>query len=378
MHSTATSRIATLDHPSDDRLLHVAHRAAAVIAVPKAADPDSFVLHAPLELLARVGLVPLVSPARRDEAIGMIEWLAEQYAAAGDPVELPSDPEPTGDPRSEVDRLVHALRAGDVGEVDALAPRLLATLAPAEAAGALGEHVVTSLSAAGHAPIGFALLQRVRPMLTAALLHGALRTIASRPDWQVSWHLPVTASGDPSSLADALAAVPHLGRPGSDFIFPLMSQVQDAGLAERLVGPLLADRYDTRAVAAALTRAAAWSMLHDDPEQAPYGWSHALTMPQAVMALAGAGVRARTALAVAATYAVGFRAAHGAAPMPARIDDVADVDASWTEIATSAALHHDAHLVKHTLAARHAAADDPSHAGLYRAAAARLVEWWGA
>ena len=378
MPSTTPSRTAMLDHSSEDRLADVARRAAAVIAVPKAADPNSFVLHAPLELLARVGLVPLVSPARRDEAIGMIEWLAAQYAAAGDPVDLPVEARPAADPRADIDRLVAAVRAGDVAEVDRLAPPLLAALAPAEAAGALGEHVVTSLSAAGHAPIGFALLQRVRPMLSPALLHGAVRTITSRPDWQVSWHLPVTGDGDPSRLAEVLAVVPHLGRPGSDFIFPLMSQVQDAGLGEQLLAPLLADRYDTRAVAAALTRAAAWSMLHDDPEQAPYGWSHALTMPQAVMALAGAGVRARTALAVAATYAVGFRAAHGTAPLPAHIEDVADVDASWTEIATAAALHHDAHLVKHTLAARHAAADDPTHAGLYRAAAARLVEWWGA
>lgn len=369
---------ATADRSPEARLAGVAHRAAAVIAVPKAAPPDSFVLHAPLELLARVGLVPLVEPSRRDDAIGMIEWLAEEYTAAGDPVDLPGGAVSSTDVAGDAALLALAIERGDVEEVDRLAVAVLPLLAPAEAAGLLGDAIVTSLSAAGHAPIGLALLQRVRPMQTPALLHGALRTIASRPDWQVSWHLPVDGDGDPAGLHRALVAAPHLGRPGSDFIFPLMSQVQDAGLGNRLLAPMLADRYDTRAAANTLTRVAAWSMLHDDPEQAPYGWSHALTMPQAVMSLAGAGVRARTALAVAATFSLGFRVAHGAVPLPDEIEDVPGVDTSWQEVATAAALHRDAHLVKHTLAARHAASDDPSRAGLYLAAAARLVEWWGA
>ena len=52
--------------------------------------------------------------------------------------------------------------------------------------------------------------------------------------------------------------------------------------------------------------------------------------------------------------------------------------ASAGEVATAAALHEDAHLVKYTLACLHAAADDREFAGLYLAAAAHLVEWWRA
>ena len=41
---------------------------AAVIDRPKAAPPDSFVLHAPLELMARAGLLARVGPDARDVA----------------------------------------------------------------------------------------------------------------------------------------------------------------------------------------------------------------------------------------------------------------------------------------------------------------------
>jgi hypothetical protein len=116
-------------------------------------------------------------------------------------------------------------------------------------------------------------------------------------------------------------------------------------------------------------------MLNDDPEQAPYGWTHAMTMPQAVVSLAGAGVRSRTALAVAGTFALGFRVAHGTVDLPERILPV-DSSVAAADVATAAALHDDAHLVKFTLACLYAAQDDPAFAGLYLAAAAHLVEWW--
>lgn len=364
-------------HDPHDALLAATRRATEVISVPKAAPADSFVLHAPLELLARVGLVPLVHPQRRAEAIAMIDMLSDEYERAGDPIDTPA-PVEVGDIATGAGRLVDALRAGDVGEVDRLAAALLPRLRPSDVGALLGQTVVTSLAAAGHAPIGCALLARVAPTLSSSLLRGALHTIAGEPGWQVTWHLPVTGEGDPTLLHAAIAATPHLGEPGSSFIHPLMSQVQDAGVTLRLLGPVLADRYDVRAAANTLARIASWSMVHDDPDHAPYGWSHALTMPQAVFALAGRGVQPRTALAVAATFTVGLRAGHGSVDLPEAIDDEPGTDATWEELATAAALHEDAHLVKHTLAAWHAATDDPAYEGLYRTAAARLVAWWQA
>jgi hypothetical protein len=157
-----------------------------------------------------------------------------------------------------------------------------------------------------------------------------------------------------------------------------MSQVQDAGVAADLLGPVLADRYDVAAAGRVLARVGSWSMVHDDPDHAPYGWSHSLTMPQAVMALAGAGVTPRTALAVAATFTVGFRAAYGRVDLPEVMVPGEGAGATAEELALAASLHEDAHLVKFTLACLHAAADDPQFAPLHLRAAERLAQWWGA
>jgi hypothetical protein len=126
-------------------------------------------------------------------------------------------------------------------------------------------------------------------------------------------------------------------------------------------------------------------------------------MPQAVIALAGHGSDPRTAIAVAATHVVGFRAALGERslsaryhPPPPATTDFAEAIATtqaeaaatvWhaaedaldeivTTLATRAALHHDAHLVKYTLACFDAAATDPSQRRLYLSAAASLSAWW--
>jgi hypothetical protein len=307
----------------------------------------------------------------------MIEQLADRYEAAGDPVVEPT-PMALGDPASAARRLLDAVGEGDLDRVDALAVALLSQVTFHEATGLLAGQVVTSLAAAGHAPIGFSLGGRVRPALSPTLLRGALRGVATRPEWQVRWHADHLDNGDAGGLYEAIRSVPRLGRPGSDFIHPLMSQVQDSGVAASLLAPVLADRFEVTGAARTLTRIAAWSMIHDDPAQAPYGWSHALTMPQAVMALAGAGVSPRDALAVASTFTVGFRAAHAVMDLPETIGPGSPPDVTPAELATAASLHEDAHLVKYTLACLHAAADDPRCRSLYLTAALRLVNWWNA
>jgi hypothetical protein len=110
-------------------------------------------------------------------------------------------------------------------------------------------------------------------------------------------------------------------------------------------------------------------------------------------------------VAVAGTHVVGFRAALGSRRLDGRFDpphpgtdDLAEaIEAgpeqaaavAWhaperglgdvvTELATRASLHHDAHLVKYTLACLDAAADDPGHRRLYLASAASLSAWWAA
>lgn len=347
---------------------------ATVLSVPTIAKENSFILHAPLELMARVGLLPLVAPGRRTGALGRIESLRDQYRAMGDPVAVPPAVADAGAPG-----LVAALAAGDLDRVDALAAALLPGLDAAGAAAAVAGAIVPSLAAAGHAPIGLALLARV-PGLPATLLRPTLHSLAGHPDWRLTWFEAEreVATATHADLYGALRAAPRLGRPGSDFIYPLMSQIEGDGAPARLLDPVLSASRDARAAAAVLARTAAWSMLHDDPSQAPYGWSHALTMPQGVMALAGSAVPARTAVAVAGTYVLGFRAAHGTVDLPDVLAAGEWPATTVEELATAAALHEDAHLVKYTLACIHAAADDPAFAPLYLSAADHLVRWWRA
>lgn len=360
---------------------------ADVVSVPKATVANSFTLHAPLELMARVGLLGHLPPDRVDVGLDGIARLVHDYREVGEPVPEPEPVVVTSVPDAAAD-LAAALRSGDADRVDAVAAALLPLLGPWEAVGLLGPSIVTSLAAAGHTPIGLALLARLgnEPTggvaLPMTLLRGPLRSLAARPEWQLDWFEGPAGGGDPGGLYDALRRLPRLGRPGSDFIHPLMSQVQDSGLAARALAPVLplpnATGLDVVAASRTLTRVAAWSMIHDDPEQAPYGWSHSLTMPQGVMTLAGAGVAARTAFAVAATFMAGFRTAHGQVDLPARIDPGPLPDATASELALAASRHEDAHLVKFTLACLHAADDDPTYRPLYLSAAAHLVDWWHA
>jgi hypothetical protein len=122
-------------------------------------------------------------------------------------------------------------------------------------------------------------------------------------------------------------------------------------------------------------------MCTEADEHVPYGWTHCLTMPQAVLALAGHGLDPRVAAAIAATHVAGFLVALAAGPAtPLDPGDVpqADQPARWLAVANAAAAHDDAHFVKYTLAAIHAAQGDPAYAPVYLAAAERLARWWAA
>jgi hypothetical protein len=144
------------------------------------------------------------------------------------------------------------------------------------------------------------------------------------------------------------------------------------------------------------------SMLQDEPTNAPYGWTHCLTLPQATLAVAHLASDAQRAIDVAATYVLGYRATQSSGPIdpswepdpPSRfVDEVTHLDppaaAATAWHATSsrrvditqrlidhAAPHDDAHLAKYTLACLDAATQDPANERLFLAAAAYLAAWW--
>lgn len=375
------------------------------LAHPKVDGVDSFTLHAPLELLARTALLPLTEPGARDDARARLLHVGERYAAAG-----PGGPEPAprafDDLHTATDRLVACVDRGEIDDADAVASWLADHATPDELAGLLADAVIPRLSAAGHGPILLWLLPRVAPRSRAAArpLRGVVRELARFPDWELTWFRDLdrreAVGGD---LAGALRRPRSPGDPGSDFIFPTMSLVERSGLAREVLAPCLATTPPADA-SRALLRIAASSMLTDDPASAPYGWSHCLTLPQAALGLARAGwAAADAAVAVAATYVLGFRSTLGTVPVeptwsPASppADDVlgalegppADAAAAaWhaddagraavvARLASWAAVHEDAHLAKYTLACFDAARDDPGAGRLYLAAAAHLNAWW--
>jgi hypothetical protein len=210
----------------------------------------------------------------------------------------------------------------------------------------------------------------------------------------------VTASAtDAPAFARTLAETPRLGLPGSDFIYPIVHQV-DGERARSLIEPKLPSAGS--AAAHAVTRVAARSMIQDDPAAAPYGWTHCLTLPQAVLGIRPWLPDVNRATAVAATYVVGFRAALGRRDIdltyePGRVSipvrdaletdppsaasavfhaEEAELAALVPELAARGGAHEDAHVAKYTLACLDAAALDPAQRHLYLAAAAYLHAWW--
>ena len=163
-----------------------------------------------------------------------------------------------------------------------------------------------------------------------------------------------------------------------------MALVDDSGLAYRT----LADVTDGLSIQEArrqLLPVAAMSMLQDAPANAPYGWTHCLTLPQATLAVAHRASEPQRAVDVAATYVLGYRATQSSGPIdpswepdpPRRfVDELTHLDPSvaaataWhaepgrraditQQLIDHAAPHHDAHLAKYTLACIDAATTGP-------------------
>lgn len=397
------------DAASDADLIR---RVARRVRVPREDHADSFILHAPLEVLARAALLPWASPDARALARLRLASLVDRYEAQA-PFEPgprlvddnPADDNPADDepPARYVADLVAALSTADLDAADAAATGVARTVAAADLAGTIGDAVLPSLAAAGHAAIFLYLLPRVSPRgeADAALLRPLARELARFPQLRLTWidDRP-RAGGSPAALAAVLGAVPQLGVPGSTFIFPLMHQVDEA-VAPELIGPAIAGVSPAEA-RPVLLRAAARAMVFGAPEHAPYGWSHALTMTQAAVEIAPQLDDPSLGVAVASTYLTGFLAALASEPLPASLtlespggsfaDSLvagmrpaaarafhatpAEFDAIRTEIVSRVVVRHDAHLVKYTLACLDAMAADPPAARLYLAAAATLLAFW--
>jgi hypothetical protein len=365
---------------------------AACIAPPKAQIDSSFLLHAPLELLARAWLLPHVPPYRREAARRRIAEIAARYAAEGPEIESRPKAYPTDD--AALSALSMALRTGDADAADGallfLTPRI-----PIERIRALlAEPILPLLGAAAHAPILLMLLEAApgRVPEYGALLRSPLRALAQQADRRLTWMeaVPRPDAALAPALFDCLAAPPRV-ETSSNSIAETMLAIERDGYAARI----LAAATDGMTVPTArriLLRVAALSMLLDDPVHAPYGWTHCFTLPQAILSLEDVASDVARLVRIAATHSLGFRATLGRVRLQtgsmASQREPADAalavfnagadrhPSTRAQLVERAAIHADAHLVKYTMACLVAADRDPQESTLYLAAAAHLGAWW--
>ncbi len=367
---------------SDLSDLALAERTAAVLAVPRASvvsGRESFVLHAPLELLARMVLLPRVDPSARALARQRIALLADAYEASGPPVD-PARPADFASSAAAAAVLAGAIDAEDLDTVDQAATWLAGRVGIQDLVALLTPLALDRLSAAGHANIYLGLLARPStPPLGATLLRPLARALADGADRRIT--IPpidddTNSEGGSTALVSVVAGAPRLGPATTPGIAPMVLRAQDGEAFAALLDS--EGRFAAPPVApVALLHVAARAMLQGDPAQAPYGWTHCLTLAQAPLLLARAGAApAGPATWVAAAYVAAHWSAHGEGAVDLDRPVTPRPDITATSLATAAAVAHDAHIVKYTLACLDAADADPSQRDLYFAAADHLHQWW--
>lgn len=340
---------------------------------------NSFTLHAALELLARVDLLPLVDDALRPAARARLVSLADQFAASGDPVPEPGGPDHGSAAAAEA-ALLAAIGDGDADAADHAWAWLVDHQSPAEICRALAAPTLQVATAASHAPILLGNWPRTagHTDLNGRMARGIARRLCEFPGLQAE--LPFrNAARRPGTLDElerVLCAIPRLDVAGWGIYFRI-HLAESERLTEALPGMVPADFDDAFRRA---FRVAAASMLTEDPEGAPYEWTHCLSLPMGLWHSARLHADPATALDMALTHVVGFRAANGsgavAVPPPAALPGAPE--AVMVDVIGEASTHHDAHLVKYVHACVDAATIDPAHGRLYADAATYLMRWWEA
>ena len=214
-------------------------------------------------------------------------------------------PAPVADARPDAPSaargLAAALAAGDLEAADVEAARVAHAAAPGELASLLGARCSRTSRPPRTRRSSCTTCRASRPVARRRRSSSDPSPASSRATRASASSGCTTArrpAARPAALEDALGEVPALGVPESTFIFPLMHQVDRTGVARELLAVPGAG-VTPAAAARVLLRAAARAMLLADPDHAPYGWSHCLTMPQAALGIAAHGVDPQLAVDVA-------------------------------------------------------------------------------
>jgi hypothetical protein len=261
------------------------------------------------------------------------------------------------------------------------------------------------------------LLRHAEPAggLYASLLRAAARALAADPTGQMTSFQGMSIEGSqrletpPEQVSQEILdklANPAKVALGGQGIRELVEACERSGNVDTLFGDFVRhdlNRPQLDAAFRAVLRVSAHSMLQHNLEQAKFGWSHCLTLPQAAFGLANMTTYRKLALAAALVWITTYRSVLsdraldlGWHPQPIKGAGVlealqrspaaaasrvwyapdAELAAIRRILATEASVRNDTHLVKYTLACLDMGAFDPEHARLYLAAAAHLCAVW--
>lgn len=395
-------------HLADLSDRHLCAAATRIVAEPDE-NPSSFTLHAPLELMARFSLLPLVRPADREMARMQIVASVAAYQEEAKPTPLPTAHAPFPDLATAEREMAAAHKAADSARLEAMTLQLARQAGNAAVVRILTPVALPSLGAAAHAHIGLWLLLRHGgsggDAQAAALLRNAVRMVASEPGARLKSFSgmdlriakPARGSVDVAGeILTKLATAPDIGKEETHGIRGLMEAAERSGVADRLFGELMRTHLvddDIDAGFRAIAKVAAHIMLQSDNLDA-----HRMTQPQAAFGLSHYHPARKLALGSALVWITGYRAEGDKSrldfdfqPPPAppgmglreALEAAPEVAASrfwWSApeeagqayelLATEAAVRGKQHFVKYTRACFDMAALHPPDERLYLAAAA--------
>lgn len=403
-----------MDQLSDRR---IAQQVGAIVSQP-IHGMSSFTLHAPLELLARQGLLPLVDPADRELARMQMVASGAAYQAGVKPLPVIKSRPEFASFRAASEAFETVFEQGDEDGLESVVMRMARQFGLASLVQALTPRLLPTLTAASHSHIGLWLLLRHGASgdpRDASLLRPAARMLARDPEGHLSSFDGMNlGSGKPlartpqqieDEILAKLANPTKGGKRPRGGIRSLMETAESTGQIEPMFADLVRHDLDSRQIDAAFRatlRITAHAMLQDDPGNAKFGWSHCLTLPQAACGLSSLNMNRRLGLATTLVWTTAYRSILSDRPIdmsyvpkpfagslqealqegteaaagrfwhaePNEIDDI------YRLLASEAAVRNDQHLAKYTRACFDMCGFDPTHRHLYLASAAKLCALW--
>ena len=389
-----------------------------IVARPPVRGLTSFTLHAPLEVMARYGLMRLVEPPDRELARLQMVASAAVYGHQVDLMPAPARVYSFPDANTAAGDLASTFTSGDADGMEAMVLSIALQFGTKSLVNLLTPLALPTLTGASHSHIGlWLLLRHAEPagVENASLLRAAARALAADPTGQMqsfqgmsmegTQHLNTLPEQVCKEILDKLAD-PAKGTLGGQSIRELVEAGEKTGNVDTLFGDLIRhDLSQTQIDAAfrAVLRVSAHSMLQDDLEQAKFGWSHCLNLPQSAFGLSSVTTNRKLALAAALVWVVAYRSVLSDRALdlswhPPPIKDASVLEALQTSpaaaasrvwhapdgelsairriLATEASIRNDIHLVKYTRACLDMGTFDPGHVRLYLAAAAHLCALW--